>query len=187
MAKKPFYITTPVIIPVITCISATPQALADSIARYKRLAGYDVLFVTGSTSMAENPAQSDGEGRYAAGLRRRHCRRFSKKLWRQARCFQRRFYPYQRTAPSCCSAEDFPADLRQERYLQSEYEGLYYTPCETFWLERQLVDGKCPDCGRPVEKVKEESYFFRMSKYEKRWLQYIEGPSRLYPAGFAPQ
>ena len=57
---------------------------------------------------------------------------------------------------------------------KSTYEGLYCTPCETFWIERQLVDGKCPDCGRPVETVQEESYFFRMSKYQDRLLQFIE-------------
>ena len=57
---------------------------------------------------------------------------------------------------------------------KSEYEGWYCTPCESFWLERQLVDGKCPDCGRPVEKTKEESYFFRLSKYADRLIQYIE-------------
>ena len=51
---------------------------------------------------------------------------------------------------------------------KSSYEGMYCTPCESFWTETQLVDGKCPDCGRPVEKSKEEAYFFRMSKYQKR-------------------
>ena len=56
---------------------------------------------------------------------------------------------------------------------KSEYEGWYCTPCESFWLDRQLVDGKCPDCGRPVQKTKEESYFFRLSKYADRLIEYI--------------
>ena len=57
---------------------------------------------------------------------------------------------------------------------KKNYEGLYCVPCESYWLERQLVDGKCPDCGRPVEKMAEESYFFKLSKYQDRILEYIE-------------
>ena len=65
---------------------------------------------------------------------------------------------------------------------KDKYEGLYCTPCESYWLERQLVDGKCPDCGRPVETVQEESYFFRMSKYQDRLLQFIEeNPNFIQP------
>ena len=64
--------------------------------------------------------------------------------------------------------------MEQDDIYKGTYEGWYCTPCESFFLERQLVDGKCPDCGRPVELVKEESYFFRMSKYADRLLQYYE-------------
>lgn len=59
-------------------------------------------------------------------------------------------------------------------FIKKNYEGWYCVPCESYWLERQLVDGKCPDCGRPVERMEEESYFFKLSKYQDRLLEYIE-------------
>ena len=73
--------------------------------------------------------------------------------------------------------------FEQGDIYKKNYEGLYCVPCESYWLERQLVDGKCPDCGRPVEKMQEESYFFKLSKYQDWWLQFIEeNPNFIQPA-----
>ena len=185
MAKKPFYITTPIYYPSdnLHIGHAYCTTLADSIARYKRLAGYDVLFVTGSDEHGQKIQRKATEKgvtplAYVDGIVANF-----QKLWRQLGVSNDDFIRTSEPRHHAVVQKIFQQIYDQGDIYKSEYEGLYCTPCETFWLERQLVDGKCPDCGRPVEKVKEESYFFRMSKYEQRWLQYIEDhPDFIQPA-----
>lgn len=173
---KSFYITTPIYYPSdnLHIGHAYTTVAADTIARYKKLTGYDVWFLTGSDEHGqkiERTAKARGVEPIAyvnnivAGF---------KQLWNQ---LDVRYDDFIRTT-----------DQRHQEVVQrivtrlfeqgdiykAEYEGLYCTPCETFWTERQVEGGNCPDCSRPVERVKEESYFFRMSKYADRLLKYIE-------------
>ena len=176
MEKRPFYITTPIYYPSdnLHIGHAYCTTLADSIARFKRLAGYDVLFVTGSDEHGQKIQRKAAEKgvtplAYVDGIVANF-----QKLWQQLGVSNDDFIRTSEPRHQKVVQHIFQQIYDQGDIYKSEYEGLYCTPCETFWLERQLVDGKCPDCKRAVEKVKEESYFFRMSKYEARWLQYIE-------------
>ena len=176
MSKETFYITTPIYYPSdkLHIGHTYCTVAADAMARFKRQTGYDVMFLTGTDEHGqkiEKIAREKGmqpkeyvDG-IVAGI---------KDLW----------------ALMNISNDDFirTTDARHEQVVQrifkklydqgdiykGEYEGWYCTPCEAFWLDRQLKDGKCPDCGRPVQKAKEESYFFRLSKYADRLIQYIE-------------
>ena len=143
-------------------------------ARYKRLRGYDVRYLTGTDEHGQKIERKAAE----AGKPRSSSSTIS---WPASRTCGRS-WTY-RTKISFCTTEQrhttvvqevFERLLKQDDIYKGEYEGWYCTPCESFFLERQLVNGNCPDCGRPVELVKEESYFFRMSKYVDRLLQYYE-------------
>jgi len=185
MAKKSFYITTPIYYPSANLHigHAYCTTIADAIARYRRLAGYDVLFLTGSDEHGQKiqrKAQSEGVtpieyvDRIVAGFQ---------DLWKRLHISNDDFIRTTQPRHQKVVQEIFKKIYAKGDIYKSEYEGLYCTPCETFWLERQLKDGKCPDCGRPVEKVKEESYFFRMSKYQDRLLQFFEEhPDFIQPA-----
>ena len=185
MEKRPFYITTPIYYPSdnLHIGHAYCTTLADSIARFKRLAGYDVLFVTGSDEHGQKIQRKAAEKgvtplAYVDGIVANF-----QKLWQQLGVSNDDFIRTSEPRHQKVVQHIFQQIYDQGDIYKSEYEGLYCTPCETFWLERQLVNGKCPDCGRAVETVKEESYFFRMSKYEARWLQYIEDhPDFIQPA-----
>lgn len=185
MEKRPYYITTPIYYPSdnLHIGHAYCTTLADSIARFKRLAGYDVLFVTGSDEHGQKIQRKAAEKgvtplAYVDGIVANF-----QKLWQQLGVSNDDFIRTSEPRHQKVVQHIFQQIYDQGDIYKSEYEGLYCTPCETFWLERQLVDGKCPDCKRAVEKVKEESYFFRMSKYEARWLQYIEDhPDFIQPA-----
>jgi methionyl-tRNA synthetase len=184
MAKKPFYITTPIYYPSakLHIGHAYCTTIADSIARYRRLAGYDVMFLTGSDEHGQKiQRKAEEEGispleyvdRIVAGFQ---------DLWRRLNISNDDFIRTTQERHKKVVQEIFKKIYAKGDIYKSEYEGLYCTPCETFWLERQLVDGKCPDCGRPVEKVKEESYFFRMSKYQDRLLAFLdENPDFIEP------
>ena len=185
MEKRPFYITTPIYYPSdnLHIGHAYCTTLADSIARFKRLAGYEVLFVTGSDEHGQKIQRKAAEKgvtplAYVDGIVANF-----QKLWQQLGVSNDDFIRTSEPRHQKVVQHIFQQIYDQGDIYKSEYEGLYCTPCETFWLERQLVNGKCPDCGRAVESVKEESYFFRMSKYEARWLQYIEDhPDFIQPA-----
>lgn len=176
MGKKPYYITT-----AIAYTSKTPHigntyeaVLADSIARFKRLAGFDVFFLTGTDEHGQKiQIQAEAEGITP----KEHVDKIAaevKSIWD----FMNTSYDYFiRTTDK--SHEDIVARIFKKLYDQGDiykgsYEGLYCTPCESFFTESQLVDGKCPDCGRSIEKASEEAYFFKLSKYEARLIQYIE-------------
>lgn len=174
--KKPFYITTPIYYPSsnLHIGHAYCSTAADSMARFKKLTGYDVYFLTGTDEHGqkiERKAKEQGVtpkeyvDKIVAGI---------KDLWKLMDIDYSDFIRTTDDRHVKCVQKIFKQLYDQGDIYKSEYEGWYCTPCESFWLERQLVDGKCPDCGRPVEKTKEESYFFRLSKYADRLIQYIE-------------
>lgn len=176
MSKKPYYITTPIFYPSdnLHIGHAYCASVADSIARYKRLNDYDVFFLTGSDEHGQKIERKAAEKgvtplAYVDGIVANF-----QKLWRKLNLSNDDFIRTTQERHQIVVQKIFQKIYDQGDIYKSAYEGWYCTPCETFWLERQLVDGKCPDCGRPVELLKEESYFFRMSKYQDRLLEHIE-------------
>jgi len=176
MTKPSFYITTPIYYPSdnLHIGHAYCTTIADTIARYRRAAGYDVLFLTGSDEHGQKiQRKAEEKGvtpiQYVDAIVANF-----KLLWEKLGISNDDFI---RTSEK--RHEKVVQEIMQKIYDQGDiykknYEGLYCVPCESYWLERQLVDGKCPDCGRPVEKMQEESYFFKLSKYQDRLLEYIE-------------
>jgi len=176
MSKDVYYITTPIYYPSdnLHIGHALTTTMADTLARFNRMKGVDTYFLTGSDEHGQKIQRRAKE----AGV---HPQEFVDKIVAGFKHLWEKLY---------ISYDDFirTTEERHKKVVQqifktiydkgdiykSEYEGWYCTPCETFWTERQLVDGNCPDCGRPVELVKEESYFFRMSKYADRLLEHIE-------------
>ena len=174
--NKKYYITTPIYYPsgdfhVGTCYCTL---MADTLARYKRLRGYDVFFMTGT----DEHGQKIQEKAKAQGITpKKYVDDFTvkaKELWK---ILDISYDKYMRTTDEYhvkAVQKIFEKLLEKGDIYKGEYKGLYCTPCESFWTETQLVDGKCPDCGREVKEVKEESYFFRLSKYADRLLKYYE-------------
>lgn len=178
MTKPAFYITTPIYYPSadLHIGHAYCTTIADTIARYKRANGFDVQFITGSDEHGlkiQRKAESFGvkpieyTDKIVADF---------KKLWEMLgvsyTSFVRTSSPeHERTVQTLLQKVWEQGDI-----YKKDYEGLYCVPCESFWTEHQVEEagGVCPDCGRPVEKMKESSYFFRMSKYADRILEYIE-------------
>ncbi|GIP37636.1 methionine--tRNA ligase [Paenibacillus sp. J31TS4] len=176
MDKKTFYITTPIYYPSdkLHIGHAYSTVTADAMARYKRLRGYDVMFLTGT----DEHGQKIQEKAEAKGVPPQQfvdtIVEGIQALWKRLDIsyddYIRTTEPRHKEAVS----RIFQQLLDQGDIYLGEYEGWYCTPCESYILERQLVDGNCPDCGRPVHKVKEKSYFFRMNKYADRLLKYYE-------------
>ena len=188
MEKKPFYITTPIYYPSDNlhighcyCTVAT-----DTMARFKRLKGYDVMFLTGTDEHGqkiEDKAKEAGVtpkefvDKIVSGV---------KDLWKMMNISNDRFIrttdPYHEEAVQ----KIFERLKKQGDIYKSVYKGKYCKPCESFWTETQLVDGKCPDCGREVVDAEEEAYFFRLSKYQDRIIKlYEEHPDWLEPSSRA--
>lgn len=176
MENKKYYITTPIYYPsgslhVGNCYCTL---MADTIARYKRLRGYDVFFMTGTD---EHGQKIQEKAELASTTPKEYVDEIvaeAKELWKALGIS---YDKYMRTTD-----EDHKAAVQKifkklydkgDIYLGS-YEGLYCTPCESFWTDTQAKDGKCPDCGRDVKLVKEESYFFKLSKYQDRLMKYYE-------------
>lgn len=185
MAKdKSFYITTPIYYPSdkLHIGHAYTTVAGDAMARYKRLRGYNVWYLTGTDEHGqkiERKAKESGKtpqqfvDDIVDGI---------KELWAKLEISNDDFIRTTEVRHKTVVENIFQQLLEQDDIYKGEYEGWYCTPCESFFLERQLADGKCPDCGRPVELVKEESYFFRMSKYADRLLQhYEENPEFIQP------
>lgn len=184
MAKKPYYITT-----AIAYASGKPHigntyeiVLADSIARYKRFIGYDVRFQTGTDehgqkietkAFEEMNTPKEFVDEKAAEIKR---------IWDLMNTSYDKFIrttdPYHEKQIQ----KIFKKLYDQGDIYKGSYDGLYCTPCESFWTKSQLVDGCCPDCGRPVKEASEEAYFFRMSKYAPKLIKYIdEHPEFIQP------
>lgn len=175
MSEK-FYITTPIYYPSdkLHIGHAYCTTAADSIARFKRQAGYDVMFLTGTDEhgqkiekIATEKGMSPKE--YVDGVVAQ-----IKDLWKLMNITNDDFIRTTDKRHEECVQKIFQKLYDQGDIYKSEYESWYCTPCEAFWTDRQLVGGKCPDCGREVHKVKEESYFFRASRYADKLIQYIE-------------
>ncbi len=148
--------------------------LADSIARFKRLLGYDVYFQTGTDEHGEKIAIKAKEQGVTC---QEYCDNISqeiKDIWDIMNTSYDRFVRTTDPIHEKVVGNIFEKLLNQGDIYLGKYEGLYCIPCESFFTESQLVDGKCPDCGREVVKKSEESYFFKMSKYQKRLEDYIE-------------
>lgn len=176
MSNKTFYITTPIYYPSdkLHIGHAYTTVAGDAMARYKRLRGYDVWYLTGTDEHGqkiERRAQEKGQtpiefvDDIVKGIQ---------ELWKKLEISNDDFIRTTEERHKKVAAKVFQQLLDQDDIYKGTYEGWYCTPCESFFLERQLQEGNCPDCGRPVELVKEESYFFRMSKYADRLLQYYE-------------
>jgi methionyl-tRNA synthetase len=174
MAK--FYITTPIYYPSdnLHIGHAYTTVIADALARYHRQIGDDVWFLTGTDEHGQK-IQRKAE---AAGVTpQAYIDRIVsniKELWQKFQISNDDFIRTTEDRHEKAVQAIFERLYQQGDIYKSEYEGWYCTPCEAFWLERQIQEGKCPDCGREVELVKEESYFFKQSKYADRLIQYIE-------------
>ena len=174
--SKTYYITTPIYyVNDVPHIGHAYTTLAcDVLARYKRARNYEVFFLTGTDEhgqKVERAAQSQGET--PLELADRVVKRFQS-LWDKLNISESDFIRTTQERHKKAVLEMFTRiEAKGDIYL-GEYEDWYCTPCETFWTETQLLDGNCPDCGRPTDKLKEESYFFRMSKYSDALIKHIE-------------
>ncbi len=176
MSKNSFYITTPIYYPSdnLHIGHAYSTTIADTVARYHRAKGEDVFFLTGSDEHGLKIQRKAAEKnvtpiQYVDAIVANF-----KKLWQMLNISNNDFIRTSEERHHKVVQAVLQKIYEQGDIYKKNYEGLYCVPCESYWLERQLVDGKCPDCGRPVEKMAEESYFFKMSKYQDRILEYIE-------------
>lgn len=179
-----FYITTPIYYPSANfhighCYTTI---IADSIARYKRLAGYDVFFLTGTDEHGEKIEKKAKENGVTPKEYVDKIVDNAKDLWKSLGISYDKFIRTTDEYHEKAVQKIFNKLYEQGDIYKGEYEGLYCTPCESFWTETQLVDGKCPDCGRDVHIVKEESYFFKLSKYQDKLIKlYEEHPEFIQP------
>ena len=182
--KEKFYITTPIYYPsgkwhIGTCYTTI---ICDAIARFKRLQGYDVFYLTGTDEHGQKILKvSEAAGvpvkEYIDGVVNN-----LKDLWKLLDISYDKFIRTTDDYHEKAVQKIFTKLYEQGDIYKSSYEGWYCTPCESFWTKTQLVDGKCPDCGREVQLTKEESYFFKMSKYQDRIQRLIEdNPEFLQP------
>lgn len=176
MSKNSFYITTPIYYPSdnLHIGHAYCTTIADTVARYHRAKGEEVFFLTGSDEHGLKIQRKAAEKgitpiQYVDAIVANF-----KKLWKMLNISNNDFIRTSEERHHKVVQAVLQKIYDQGDIYKKNYEGLYCVPCESYWLERQLVDGKCPDCGRPVEKMAEESYFFKLSKYQDRILEYIE-------------
>lgn len=174
--KKPYYITT-----AIAYTSGKPHigntyeiVLTDAIARYRRSQGYDVFFQTGTD---EHGIKIEEKAKEAGVTPKEYVDHVAETIRANFDMMNTSYDYFIRTTDE--NHEKQVQRIFKKLYEQGDiykgtYEGMYCTPCESFWTESQLIDGKCPDCGRPVKKASEEAYFFKMQKYADRLIQYIE-------------
>ena len=184
MSKQPYYITT-----AIAYTSRKPHignsyeiVLSDALARFKRMQGYDVFFQTGT----DEHGQKIEEYAAAAGVSpKEYVDKVAGEIKDICDCLNTTYDKFIRTTDEDhekAVQKIFKTLYDKGDIYKSEYEGWYCVPCESFFTDSQLVDGKCPDCGREVKKEKEETYFFKLSKYQKQLEEYIEqNPNFIYP------
>ena len=174
--NKTYYITTPIYYPSgnMHIGHSYTTVAADAEARYRRLKGYDVMFLTGTDEHGQKIQRKAAEKGVTPKEYVDEIVANTKELWKLMNVTNDRFIRTTDDFHVAAVQKIFKRLYDQGDIYKSEYEGWYCTPCESFWTETQLVDGKCPDCGRPVERTREESYFFRLSKYQQRIIDYIE-------------
>ena len=183
MSKKPFYITTPIYYP-----SGNPHighcyttVACDSIARYRRMQGFDVMFLTGTDEHGLKIEQKAAEAGITPKEYVDNIVKTFKKLWSYMNISYDR---YIRTTDKyhIKTVQKIFKELYDKGYIyKGEYSGKYCTPCESFWTDSQLADGKCPDCGREVIEAKEEAYFFKMSPFAERIEKLLTETDYLQP------
>lgn len=173
---KTFYITTPIYYPSgkFHIGTAYTTVASDAMARYKRLRGYDVRFLTGMDEHGQKIQEKAQEAGMEPQAYVDEIAEASKKTWATMNISYDDFIQTTEKRHTQAVEKIFKKFLDNGDIYKGEYEGLYCTPCESFFTETQLDEGNCPDCGRPVHKVKEESYFFNMKKYADRLLDYYE-------------
>jgi methionyl-tRNA synthetase len=174
--RKTYYITTPIFYPSgnMHIGHAYTMVAGDSLARYKRLRGFDVMFLTGTDEHGQKiqkRAQAAGLSpqEYLDGIVSK-----IRELWKKLNISHDDFIRTTEERHKKVVQKLFKRLLDQGDIYLGEYEGWYCVECESFFTDRQAKEGKCPDCGRPIGKIREKSYFFRMSKYVDRLLQYYE-------------
>ena len=176
MENKTFYITTPIYYPSdkLHIGHSYTTVAADAISRYKRLKGYDVMFLTGTDEHGQKiQRKAEAKGitpkqyvdEIVSGI---------KDLWKLMNITNDRFIRTTDSHHESAVQKIFKKLYDQGDIYKSEYEGWYCTPCESFWTKTQLVEERCPDCGREVELTREESYFFKLSKYQDRLIRHME-------------
>ena len=182
--KKTYYVTTPIYYPsdnfhVGHCYTTV---IADALARYKRLKGYDVFFLTGSD---EHGQKIEGRAKAKGCTPKEFVDPIidnAKDLWKSLDVSYDKFIRTTDEEHVKCVQKVFKKLYDQGDIYKGSYEGWYCTPCESFWTESQLVDGKCPDCGREVKLTKESAYFFKLSKYQPEFEKYLkENPELMQP------
>lgn len=181
---KTFYLTTPIYYPSgnLHIGHAYTTVAGDAMARYKRMRGFDVMYLTGTDEHGQKIQEKAVETnvtpqQYVDGIVEG-----IQELWKKLDISYDDFIRTTENRHKEIVEKIFAQLLEQGDIYLGEYEGWYCTPCESYYTETQLVDGNCPDCGRPVHRVKEESYFFKVSKYAERLLNYFEeNPSFIQP------
>lgn len=184
MCKKKYYITT-----AIAYTSRKPHignsyeiVMTDAIARYKRMQGYDVFFLTGTD---EHGQKIEEYAKKSGVTPKEYVDKVAGEIKETCDLLNTTYDHFIRTTDDYhekAVQKIFKKLYEQGDIYKGSYEGMYCTPCESFWTESQLVDGKCPDCGREVKKAKEEAYFLRLSKYQKQLEKYIEdNPDFIFP------
>lgn len=176
MTRPTYYITTPIYYPSgkLHIGHSYTTVAADCMARYKRLQGYDVMFLTGTDEHGQKIQRVAAENGVTPKQYVDNIVEGIKKLWSLMKISYDKFIRTTDDEHILAVQKIFKALYDKGDIYKSEYEGWYCTPCESFWTETQLVDGKCPDCSRPVEKTREESYFFKLSKYQDKLIRHLE-------------
>lgn len=188
MDKKTFYITTPIYYPSdkLHIGHSYTTVAADAIARYKRMTGYDVYFLTGSD---EHGQKIERKAREKGVTPQEYVDKIVatfQDLWKLMDISNDGFVRTTDDYHEKAVQRIFKRLYEKGDIYKSKYAGHYCTPCESFWLPRQIKDGCCPDCGRPVELVEEESYFFRLSKYAQKLIDHIRShPEFIQPVSRA--
>lgn len=181
---KTFYITTPIYYPSgnLHIGHAYTTVAGDAMARYKRLRGYDVMYLTGTDEHGQKIQRKAEEKGITPQQYVDQMAADIQVLWEKLDISYDDFIRTTQDRHKQIVDKIFARLFEQGDIYLDQYEGWYCTPCESFYTDRQLVEGNCPDCGRPVEKVKEESYFFKMGKYADRLMKYYEeNPSFIQP------
>ena len=176
MNDKKFYITTPIYYPSANfhighCYTTI---IADAIARYKRLDGYDVFYLTGTDEHGQKIQKKAEEAGVSPQSYVDEIVENAKDLWKSLGISYDKFIRTTDEEHILCVQKIFKRLYEQGDIYKGEYKGLYCTPCESFWTDSQLKEGKCPDCGRDVNEVTEEAYFFKLSKYCDKLVKYYE-------------
>ncbi|HVI39883.1 MAG TPA: methionine--tRNA ligase, partial [Anaerovoracaceae bacterium] len=179
-----YYISTPIYYPSSNLhIGHTYcTVMADAMARFKRLTGYDVMFLTGTDEHGQKIQKVADEKGISPQQHVDEIVDGIKELWKTMEISYDDFIRTTEPRHVKRVQDIFMKMYEKGDIYKGEYEGWYCTPCEAFWTETQTVDGKCPDCGRPVEKAKESAYFFKLSKYQERLIDLFENtPEFLQP------